>query len=176
MTPVKRLTDTYGKSSQRLRPGTEGTGWEAKSANWVWLKDVVVERPIVTWEEFLMVQGRLDRNKALALANARSKHLYLLCGMVMCQLCGATYMGKTYQKKYVYYMCGRCRKRVKGAPRCTNRTIPGKELEEKVWQEVSTFLSSPETVMAELHRRASTLSESGEMLAKEVSNLIKDKP
>jgi len=171
--PHKRCAATYGKSSQRLRQARPGVERDAASVGWVWLGGVVVDSPIVTWEEFLTVQERLDRNKALALANATSKRFYLLQGMVFCQLCGATYMGKAHRQRYVYYMCGRCRKRVKGAPKCSNRPRPGKELEEKVWQAVSSFLSSPETATAEIERKHEDSAAVEDALGKELSALDK---
>lgn len=172
--PRKRSSAaTYGKSSQRLRRGGHGADWDARSASWVWLKDVVVESPMVTWEDFLLIQERMDRNKALALASATSKRFYLLRGMVICQLCGATYMGKAHRQRYVYYVCGRCRKKTKGAPQCSNRPFPGKELEAKVWQVVSSFLSSPETVMAEIERKEGDSAAGEDVLRRDLSALDK---
>ena len=171
--PRERRGVTYGKSSRSIRPGADGTSWEARSANWVRLNDVVVEDPPVSWDEFLMIQERLVRNKELALANVTAKRFYLLGSLIICQACGARYYGKNTTKNFVYYMCGRRRKRVKGGPTCDNRHLPAAQADRVVWEAVSSFLSDPETVLKRLRGHEARTAETEQHLMNELDKLTR---
>jgi len=62
--PKHRASETYGKSSSRTLPFEQ----------WKYLPQVEVVNPPLMWDEWLMVQHRLENNKLLAQRNA--KHDY----------------------------------------------------------------------------------------------------
>lgn len=136
----RRKVGSYGKSSSRQLPRD----------NWHFLTDFPVESPIVSWTEWGLVQQQLERNRANATRNGT--RFYLIRGMLFCsedgrRLCGHGLKGR---ESYVYECPGR-RSRV-GVPRCGCPRVSGSRVESQVWEEISGFLSDPETFMAELNR------------------------
>ena len=74
--PKERKGSTYGKSSRRLRPENDRIPLEG-----------LVERPVVTEEEFAWMQRRLKENQEPAQKNTKLR-TYLLKGLVGCAACG----------------------------------------------------------------------------------------
>ncbi len=81
---------TYGRSSSRHLP----------FENWLYVPEIKIVNTPLTWEEWLVVQRRLERNKLLAKRNAT--HDYLLRGVIFCDYHGRRYRGVPSHKKWIY--------------------------------------------------------------------------
>ena len=139
--PQTRKGSTYGKSTHRFRDVSEQ----------VPLPGLVLE-PVVTEEEFQLVQDRLDRNKA---QGGKVSQFYLLRGMVRCELCGRRYRGKRQRindRTYYRYACPG-RERPDTGVRCGAATSNGPELEARVWDRVVEFLTRPEIFLEAINER-----------------------
>ena len=139
--PQTRKGATYGKSTHALRDVSEQ----------VPLPGLVLE-PVVTEEEFQLVQDRLARNKA---EGGKVAQFYLLRGMVRCELCGRRYRGKRQQinnRTYFRYACPG-RERPNTGVRCGAATSNGPELESRVWDRVVEFLTRPEVFLDAVNQR-----------------------
>lgn len=88
--PLKRIGETYGKSSSQRLPYEK----------WEYLPEVEVVNPPLTWEQWLAVQKRLKDNQLLAQRNAT--HDYLLRGIVICDAHNRRYRGWPYHESYRY--------------------------------------------------------------------------
>ena len=143
--PGYRIGQTYGKTGRRRTDPADQVGI-----------DGVVSKPIVTVEEFDLVQRRLARNKA---QGGRASRDYLLRGRLRC-VCGKRWRGKTQRKNdrdYYRYICpGR---EAAGPDRCSMRSVKGSQLEEQIWTKAVGFLSSPEVALAQVegHLQAAPL-------------------
>jgi site-specific DNA recombinase len=84
----------YGKTS----------GARRDEQDWIWLDDIIVDPPVVTWAEFQAVQRRRADNKALAAGQRASKRNYLLRGLLICGECGHRYGAKP-SGAGIYYRC-----------------------------------------------------------------------
>ena len=130
--PKQRIRATYGRSSHKPRDQSEH----------IHLPSLVSE-PIVTPEEFDLVQQRLDRNKA---RGEKVVMAYLLRGMVRCEHCSRHWRGKATGKRgktYYSYLCNGMEDKGNGF-RCDASSMSGPKLEERVWAKVVEFLSQPE--------------------------------
>ncbi len=116
-----------------------------------WIEVPDATPAIVSETLFDAVQARLldpERRRA-----ARRKHDYPLGGVVRCAHCHSAMVGQTIQGKYRYY---RCRRAFAGRrrDRCPSRYVRAGALEHAVVREVTTVLSSPDVVLAELESRS----------------------
>ena len=122
--PKTRKGSTYGKSGRRLRPDSERIRLEG-----------LVERPVITEEEFEWMQRRLMENQQLAQKNTRLR-FYLLKGIVRCAACGRSYNGVTVRRRgkaYSYYICSARWKRGPHGERCQSRTLGADAQESAVF-------------------------------------------
>lgn len=108
-----------------------------------------VDRAAFTWDEWLVIQRQLDRNRELSPRN--QKLAYLLRGMVYCKRDGRKYHGIPMHGQ-PYYRCSGRSRLVSSMP-CDNKTMSAKWLEENVWFEVANVLKNPEMILTELQRR-----------------------
>ena len=108
-----------------------------------------VDRAAFTWDEWLVIQRQLDRNRELSPRN--QKLAYLLRGMVYCKRDGRKYHGIPMHGQ-PYYRCSGRSRLVSSTP-CDNKTMSAKWLEENVWFEVANVLKNPEMILTELRRR-----------------------
>ena len=139
--PQTRKGSTYGKSTHTLRD----------VAGHVPLPGLVLE-PVVTGEEFQVVQDRLARNKA---EGGKVSQFYLLRGMVRCELCGRRYRGKRQRingRTYYRYACTG-RERPHTGVRCGAATSNGPGLEARIWDRVVEFLIQPEVFLDAINER-----------------------
>ena len=160
--PKVRKGSTYGKSSRRLRPENDRIPLEG-----------LVERPVVTEEEFGWMQRRLKENQELAQKNTRLR-TYLLKGMVGCAACGERYGGVTIKrrgKEYSYYVCSARWKQRPHAERCQSHSLTVDYLEEAVFGMVVNFLHGPEGFGNEMQRRQGISAESVASLIRELESL-----
>jgi site-specific DNA recombinase len=95
-----------------------------------------------TWQQ---AQERLAMNKKLAQRN-NSQHFYLLRGLLVCQVCGHTLIGRTVKEQQTY-SCGYGSKRRSpdvSAHRCT---VAAEVVEPLVWQAVVSLLDNPRLML-----------------------------
>jgi len=123
-----------------------------------WLEIPNATPPIIAEELFEAAQEQLKRNRELSPRN--SKREYLLSGYVFCSQCKRRYQGyvkkwkgngKRYEQRY--YRCGGSQSIVTPIT-CNNWGWHAPTLEEKVWQEIETKLSKPDTVLKALEIQA----------------------
>ncbi|MBI2859618.1 MAG: recombinase family protein, partial [Chloroflexi bacterium] len=142
--PKQRRANTYGKSGRRSRP-------ESERIRLVGL----VERPIISLQEFEWMQQRLRENQERTKRNAKVR-TYLLRGLVRCAACGRSYVGATFRrqgKEYSYYICGARWKPGPHGHRCQSHAISAPAFENRVYEMVVDFLHGPEGFEAEMRRR-----------------------
>lgn len=103
---------------------------------------------------------------------------YELRGRTKCGVCGASMVGQTLKVKgrpYPYYRCRFAYDRLSGQ-RCDGRYVRAVDLEDGIWQEVTSVLSRPSVVYGEYqHARAAgqqnTGAEERERLEREIASL-----
>ncbi len=88
--PKLRKRSTYGKTSTMTRPGSERIRLLG-----------MVERPIITEEEFEGMQTQLRESQRMAKKNTRLRH-YLLRGRMRCESCGKVYVRVTRNNRSHY--------------------------------------------------------------------------
>lgn len=158
------FTQTYGEPKYRMKVDTKrknsGRIWRPKET---WLEIPNATPPIISEELFEAAQKQLQRNRELSRRNAKNQ--YLLNGHIYCSRCRRSYWGYLHsanrgnkQYKYRRYHCSGSLKIVSPI-KCQNRTYLADYLEDTVWKQVETLLSSPELVLAELHRREQEAGE-----------------
>jgi len=155
--PLKRASRTYGKSSMADNPRED----------WVLLK-VVVEQPVVTWEEYLSVQERMKVNQQYSPRNA--KHQYLMRGMITCEEHSKTYHGRYNQKDHFVYVCSSYRPPLRSPTPC-KRYIYGETLDATVWEKASAILQHPDVILSELERRRATQSETEDSIRERLNSV-----
>jgi hypothetical protein len=126
--PLHRRGKTYGNSSARSLPLDQR----------VYLEEVEVEKPPITWEKFLQIQERVKKNQELAKRNA--KHDYLLRGFIFCDTHSGKngkprhYFGKPNRSKWIY-SCP-----IGG---CAHPNLNGPDIEEEVKGRTKFLISMP---------------------------------
>ena len=162
--PKVRRGLTYGKSGRRTRPESERI-----------LLEGLVERPVVTHEEFESMNSVLKDNQRLALKNTKLR-TYELKGMMRCEDCGRAYVGVTVKrrgKEYGYYVCGARWKRPARGERCKSRSFGVASIEKAVFDMVVDFLNGPVGFESELQRRRGISKESEVSLVRELESLVR---
>jgi hypothetical protein len=137
--PKARRKDTFGKTSYRIKPMEE----------WHFLEGLV-ERPIVAWEQFMVVQERLKLNKQHSLRNA--KRFYLLRGIIKCQVCHRIYYGVTQTGNRPTYACSAAWAQTHGK-KCVSKAIPCPRIEGDTKAKIRSFLESPSVYLREVRGR-----------------------
>ena len=155
--PHHRRKATYGKTSKRLRPEHDRV-----------LLHGLVERPLVTEQEFAFVQQRLKDNQLYAKRNTSLRE-YVLKGLVKCSACGHTYIGVT-RNGHSYYYCGAKWKPV-NREACQSRGMRATEVEDGAFQTVADFLRGPQGFENEIHRRYGLTEESETSLRRQITNM-----
>ena len=123
--PVRRKGNTYGKSSERYLP----------SGDWVYLPEVEVVDPPLSWDEWQMLQQRLQQNRLLAQRNARRD--YLLRGLAICDVHKRRFQGSPRNESW-QYVCP--------VGKGCSRSLNGPSTEERAKWVVSTLLNDPDIV------------------------------
>ncbi|MDD4858650.1 MAG: recombinase family protein [Dehalococcoidales bacterium] len=91
-------------------------------------------------------------------ADRNSKRLYLLRGLVKCEICGHSYSGycshSTRNGELQYYRCNRNGNRGNLlSEACDSPSVPAKLLEDWVWEKITNFVKNPETVRMAIETR-----------------------
>jgi site-specific DNA recombinase len=142
--PVRRRKpgETYGKTSARRKLLEDAC----------WLKDFPVVSPIVAWDAWQAVQARLSLNKLDSQRTA--KRFYLLSGLLFCGTDKRRLAARTSNRgNYFYYRCPLQDMAFMGIDPCGCPSLNGPAVEETVWNNVSAFLSDPNTFVAKLNQR-----------------------
>jgi len=122
VTPKKRTGNSYGNTSARSIPLEDA----------VYLPEVEIVNPPITWEQYQQIQERHQRNRELAQRNAKND--YLLRGFVFCE----THRGKKGQPRKYY---GQPQNKTYGYTcpigGCAHPNLNGPETED--WAKLSTW-------------------------------------
>jgi hypothetical protein len=149
--PRRRQSETYGKSSDRVKPLAEST----------LLPHIVIESPPLTWEEWLAVQDRLKANKLQAMRNA--KRDYLLRSVIFCDTHRRRYHGVPRDGKWGYACSATSEP---GLGPCPEPRLSGPKLEGEVKALCRKVLGSPEIIERELRNRQGAVKATMESLRK----------
>ena len=81
----------------------------------------------------------------------KTKHNYLLQGVIKCIHCGAYYGGRQNQlsskgKRYFIYLCHKKKKPYLGEERCLSKSIGSLTIERQVWDYVKDLIGNPEKI------------------------------
>ena len=109
--------------------------------------------------------ARLEENRRYS--GGRPHRNYLLRGLVTCQVCGCSCVGRNHPrdgKPYYYYRCGDDHpSRGHRAPRGHAPNVQAPWLEELVWSDVRQFLRNPGAVLERLREQQESGSEQAEL-------------
>ena len=112
---------------------------------------ITIPVPLIVPENlYNMVQEKLDNAQQFALRNTRKPSI--LQGILVCGKCESSYYKKSRQNARTYYCCHN--NLVKSKKSCDNRSIRQKELDDYVWDWITSILRNPELVEAEIKRRS----------------------
>jgi site-specific DNA recombinase len=105
--------------------------------------------PIVDSDTFDKARNRLKDH--CLWSDRNSKRLYLLRGLVKCEICGHSYSGycshSTRSGELQYYRCNRNGNRGNLlSEACDSPSVPAKLIEDWVWEKITDFVKNPETV------------------------------
>ena len=113
---------------------------------------------IVGEESFARAAQRLADNKRFATRNSTAPSL--LQGMAACAGCGYGYYRtstRTTNKKIYYYRClGSDDYRYDGGRICDNKPVRADYLDTVVWEHITTLLTDPRLIRAEIDKRLAT--------------------
>ena len=113
---------------------------------------------IVSQDTFDRVAQRLADNKRFASRNSRDPSL--LQGLAACTSCGYGYYRtstRTTNKKIYYYRClGSDDYRYENGRVCVNKPVRADYLDTVVWDHITTLLSDPTLIRAEIDKRLHT--------------------
>ena len=154
--PKKRLAQTYGKSSYRLKSLAES----------IKLDNIVIERAPLTWEEWLALQEQMKTNQRQAQRNA--KRDYLLRSLVFCDAHHRRYHGREKGNRWIYACSTRSEP---GHSPCPRPNLPGQALEEQVKSLCRVVLESPEIIEQEIKSRTGTVQSTGDAIRKSLAAL-----
>lgn len=101
---------------------------------------------IVTQETFEQVQEKLGQNQRLA-ARHNTQHAYLLRALVSCGQCHWNAPARMATGGYPYYTC-----RGHKEEHCSAPSIPARELDDLVWQDLCMVLTDHEQIALALER------------------------
>ena len=109
--------------------------------------------PMVSQEQFELVQAKLSLNQQFATRNNKA-HDYLLRALVSCGRCRAACWARMGHPAYGYYICrGKMHPIHSGRDeRCPSRFIPAQPLDELVWRDLCEILTHPEAIAQALQR------------------------
>jgi site-specific DNA recombinase len=135
MTPIGRSAISYALTPQE---------------DWILVAHIP---PIVSQEQFELVQAKLSHNQQFATRNNKA-HDYLLRALVSCGRCRAACWARMGHPAYGYYICrGKMHPIHSGRDeRCASRFIPAQSLDELVWRDLCEVLTHPEAIGQALHR------------------------
>ena len=157
--PRQRRHEGYGKTGCRYRPLEEA----------VYIPEVTVKQPPLTWEEWLTVQEQFKLNKLQASRNA--KRDYLLRSMMTCETHHRRYGGTVGPKGSEYWQY-RCSGYLEpGSIPCPVPFLNGRELEHKIKDMCRDILNRPELIEAEVAERTGRTQETLQSIERQLASL-----
>lgn len=154
--PKKRLVNSYGNSSAKTRPLEEA----------VYLPEVEIVNPPITWEQYLQILERRKVNQKLSSRNGKRE--YLLRGFIKCYTHYGkkgeprTYYGRPNGNSYIY-ACP-----VGG---CAHPNLNGLRIEERVKQETWRLLNLQQGEFYKQIGGQGNIDQTRESLKKELASL-----
>jgi site-specific DNA recombinase len=133
---------------------------------------------IIDDDLFARVQGLLRRNRNSGGKHSRNKYGALLKGLVRCKACGCAmshHFATRGSKRYRYYVCIRAQKR--GWSECPAPSLPAKQLEDFVLDQIKTLGRDPGVLDDALKATQAHLQQDVEELEgqrNEIDKAIKD--
>jgi site-specific DNA recombinase len=114
-----------------------------------WIEIPGVTPAIVSLELFEHAQKQLQANREKSLRNC--KHDYLLRGHIRCRRCGRIYTGEFSNSRF--YKCLGRKKAYAPVERCHNKGWKADTLEQKVWEQLKSFLSDRDIINNHLEKQ-----------------------
>jgi site-specific DNA recombinase len=97
--------------------------------------------PIVSADKWDIAQDRLSNNKHI---KPTEDGLFILQGLIKCGVCGCSYRAERMGGGRYYACRGQLKTaHLDGSPRCKNRNIRAKNLEQAVWRRVNDIINDP---------------------------------
>jgi site-specific DNA recombinase len=97
--------------------------------------------PIVNPDKWGIAQDRLSNNKHI---KPTDDGLFVLQGLIKCGICGCSYRAERMGGGRYYACRGQLKTvHIDGSPRCKNRNIRAKNLEQAVWRRVLDIINDP---------------------------------
>jgi site-specific DNA recombinase len=97
--------------------------------------------PLITEDLWQKAQERLETNRKFSSRNNRA-HFYLLRSLLVCDVCGHTLTGRTWNGNVHYHCSSRHEYRTPDVPAHT-RSVAADTIEPLVWQAVTRLLQNP---------------------------------
>lgn len=129
---------------------------------------------IVDEDLFARVQGLLRRNRNSGGKHSRNKHGALLKGLVRCKACGCAmshHFATRGNTRYRYYVCIRAQKNGWGT--CPAPSLPAKQLEDFVVEQIKTLGRDPDLLDDALRKTQAHLQKNVEGLENQRAELEK---
>ena len=154
--PAQRRVPGYGKTSSRYKPLEDA----------IYLANIVVDRPPLSWSEWLEIQKRLSSNKLQAMRHA--KRDYLLRSRIICEAHRRRYHGQPHNSTW-RYTCPARGEHSFGS--CTRPFLPGPGLEASIKAVCRRVLESPDLVDREIQSQRRMVTETKESLSRQLDAL-----
>ena len=146
----------YGKSGSVRRPLSEA----------IYLPNIEVVNPPLTWGEWESLQQRRQCNKLMAQRHAKTD--YLLRSLIVCETHHQRYHGHGHNRSWDY-VCG---SRINpGAIKCPAPTLNGPELEARIKAICQEILTKPEIIETEIAKRSGQVQVTLESISKKLTAL-----
>ncbi|MGD0670027.1 MAG: recombinase family protein [Bryobacteraceae bacterium] len=130
---------------------------------------------IVTEDVWNKAQATLRANFLFCARSAKNQ--YLLRGLIICSLCGRTFIGvaanRPNGKREFYYRCNLAHSPSLYAAtgRCPAKAVRGDHLEAQVWADVAAFLRNPGPVLEQLRARLESDVKGSDQIRKQLARL-----
>jgi site-specific DNA recombinase len=156
----------YRPAARRISPlkpvgGGNGSLDRLPPEEWIVVAQIP---PIVSQEQFDLIQAKLKQNQSYASRNNKA-HQYLLRAMVSCGLCQLACLGRCTDTGHQYYACKGKLSLLQSArtEKCPSRFVPVEQLDELVWADMCKVLQHPEILRQALER-----AQAGQWLPQEL--------
>ncbi|MCD6359379.1 MAG: recombinase family protein [Armatimonadetes bacterium] len=127
--------------------------------------------PIIDKDKFSTVQDILSKRYK---PFGKSKHFYLLSGLIRCKNCGSTFTGSESGGN-LYYRCTNRRKRAPFPKDCNAKHMRARDLENAVWNAVRKVILNPQILTTYVLHLADQIAEDEEELNKKKMEALQEK-
>jgi len=115
---------------------------EREAAEWIPIDVPPIISPTV-WEQ---AQVQLELHQRFAARNNK-KHFYLLRGLLVCDHCGRTLVGRTYPNGTVRYCCTNQDHLNSWTEPCPGPRVDGNLVEPLIWDAIAQLLADPQLIL-----------------------------